>query len=176
MVLGRHPNKRIAVLDSRSVGPELALCVHKITEFLKNNADFDSIVKMASSFFKNTKILFALSSFDNLVKNGRMRKISGFLAKKLGMWGIGAGSEEGKIEIKGRARGSVKAVSMLLKEMDKCGLSNGRVMVSHCQNPVFAQKLKSKIQEHWRDVEVCILSTRGLCSYYAERGGLIISY
>lgn len=42
---------------------------------------------------KHTHIVFALSSFDNLIKNGRVSRITGFLAGKLGFWGIGIGSE-----------------------------------------------------------------------------------
>lgn len=35
---------------------------------------------------------------------------------------------------------------------------------------------KNAIQNIWHDVKVKIVPTRGLCSYYAERGGLIVSY
>ena len=51
-----------------------------------------------------------------------------------------------------------------------------QVIISHCHNLALAQKLQSRIQEHWNNAEVQILPTRGLCSYYAERGGLIVSY
>ncbi|WP_102269133.1 DegV family protein [Massilicoli timonensis] len=176
MVLEQHPEKKIAVLDSRSTGPELALCVEEMKKQIDSGADFETVVSCASAFLQKTKVMFALSSFNNLVKNGRMSKIAGFVARKLGMWGIGLGSEEGTIEIKGKARGSAKAIAMLLENMRENGFSGGKVMISHCQNPAFAEKLKSKIQELWKNCDVRILPTRGLCSYYAERGGLILSY
>lgn len=176
MVLEQHPKKKIAVLDSRSTGPELALCVEEIKKQIEGGADFESVVSRATAFLMKTKVIFALSSFDNLVKNGRMSKIAGFVARKLGMWGIGVGSEEGTIAIKGKTRGPAKAISMLLENMKENGFSGGKVMISHCQNPAFAEKLKCKIQELWKNCDVRILPTRGLCSYYAERGGLILSY
>lgn len=36
--------------------------------------------------------------------------------------------------------------------------------------------LKNSILDIWENTSIEILPTRGLCSYYAERGGLIVSY
>lgn len=36
--------------------------------------------------------------------------------------------------------------------------------------------LKKGILGAWADSQVEILPTRGLCSYYAERGGLIVGF
>lgn len=176
MALEKNPQKKIAVLDSRSTGPELVLCVEEIERLIKDGADFDDIVSHAAYFLKKTKIMFALSSFDNLIKNGRMSKISGFIARKLGMWGIGGGSDEGKIIMEGKTRGAKKAVEMLIMNMKEKGFGGNKVAISHCDNLAFAEALKKRILEIWKNAEVIILPTRGLCSYYAERGGLIVSY
>ena len=70
MALERWPEKRIAVLDSRSTGPELVLCVKKICALIGAGADFDTVVAEADAFLRDTHVAFALSSFENLVKNG----------------------------------------------------------------------------------------------------------
>lgn len=176
LVLDKYPQRKIAVLDSRSTGPEIALCVEKIRELIHEKLSFERIVFEAEALLKRTHIAFALSSFDNLVKNGRMSKIAGFIARKLGMWGIGVGSEEGAIVIKGKTRGSRGAMSMLIEDMRERGFFGGKVMISHCQNLQLAEKLRVKIHEFWPHCEVRILATRGLCSFYAERGGLILGY
>ena len=74
MALEEHPGKKIAVLDSKSTGPELVLCVHELERLARAGVDFDEAVARANTFLERTKILFALSSFDNLIKNGRMGK------------------------------------------------------------------------------------------------------
>lgn len=176
IVLEQHPEKKIAVLDSHSTGPELVLCVNEIKREIENGTDFESIVRHAAAFLQKTHVMFALSSFDNLVKNGRMSKVAGFVARKLGMWGIGIGTEQGTIQVTGKTRGPAGAVAKLLGQMREAGFQGGRVVISHCQNPSLAAMLKRKIEELWADCEVHILPTRGLCSYYAERGGLIVSY
>ena len=172
----QNPQKKIAVIDSRSTGPELVLCVEEIEKLIRRGADFEDIVLHAMNFFKKTKIQFALSSFDNLVKNGRMGRMTGFIARALGMWGIGGGSEEGKIVMEGKTRGAKKAVKMLIESMREKGFRGEKAAISHCDNLPLAEALKNSILEVWRNAEIEILPTRGLCSYYAERGGLIVSY
>lgn len=176
LVLERDPNRKIAVLDSRSTGLELAMCVEKIRNLIQSGADFDSVVSEAAQLLRRTHVVFALSSFDNLVKNGRMSKIAGFIARKLSMWGVGVGSEEGEIAIKGKARGAQGMLSMLLADMKERGFCGGEVRISHCQNLALAEKLEDGIRKIWSNCDVRILPTRGLCSFYAERGGLILSY
>ena len=176
MVLEHSPEKKIAVLDSHSTGPEIAMCVKKICDLIEAGVDFEKVVSEAENFLRDTHIVFALSSFNNLVKNGRMSKIAGFIASKLGMWGIGIGSEEGTISIKGKTRGTAKAIAMLLEDMKERGFHGGKVTISQCYNSAFADKLQNKIKELWQDAKISIMPTRGLCSYYAERGGLIVSY
>lgn len=176
MALEEHPEKKIAVLDSKSTGPELVLCVRELERLAREGVDFDEAVARANTFLERTKILFALSSFDNLIKSGRMGKMTGFLARALGMWGIGTASEEGTIVVEGKARGTKKAVRELINRMKERGFAGGRVAISHCDNLAVAQTLKENILQLWGNSEIEIIPTRGLCSYYAERGGLIIGF
>ena len=98
------------------------------------------------------------------------------LAKALGIWGIGSGSDEGKIAFESKARGAKKVVQTLVSTMKEHGFIGGNVAISHCDNLALAQTLKNSILDIWENTSIEILPTRGLCSYYAERGGLIVSY
>lgn len=176
MILEQDSEKKIVLIDSRSAGPEIVLIVKRLCELIEAGNNFDSVVKKTEEYIRHTHIIFALSSFNNLVKNGRMSKIAGFIAGKLGFWGIGIGSEEGKIQIKQKTRGNGKALDAIITDMKERGIKYGTVVISHCQNAELAERLKNAIQNIWHDVKVKIVPTRGLCSYYAERGGLIVSY
>lgn len=176
MALARWPEKRIAVLDSRSAGPELVLCVEEIERLIRSGLDFDAVAEQAAQFLQKARVLFALSSFDNLVKNGRMGRVTGFVARALGMWGIGGGSDEGMIVLEGKARGGQRAVALLTDTMREKGYQGGAAVISHCDNADMAWKLRARMQELWPAAKVEILPTRGLCSYYADRGGLIVSF
>lgn len=56
------------------------------------------------------------------------------------------------------------------------GFAGGNVAISHCDNHAVAQARKEGILNAWEDSRIEILPTRGLCSYYAERGGLIVGF
>lgn len=175
-VLEEYPNKKIHVLDSLSTGPECAMCILKIADWINDGFEFEQIVAKAEEFLANTNTAFALCSFDNLIKNGRMNKLVGFIAKTLGIWGVGIASSHGTIFIKGKARGPAKAISIITDYMHSCKFSGGSVMISHCFNSDIAERLKSAIIERWPTSKIAILATRGLDSYYAERGGLIVAF
>ncbi len=176
MVLETNPEKKIHILDSRSTGPEPVMIVEKINEWVKQGLSFEKLVAAAEDLADKTHVLFALSSFENLVKNGRMSRITGFIAGKLGMRVIGMASDEGKIAIRHKTRGASKALALLVEEMRAIGFAGGRVIISHCQNLVMASALGEKIKDAWNTAEVVIMTTRGLCSYYAELNGLIIAF
>ena len=176
LALKEDPQKKIALLDSCSTGPELVLCVRELERLIQSGADFDSIVLSAKDYLAKARVLFALCSFHNLVKNGRMNKMAGFVARALNMWGIGSGSDEGRIVIEGKTRGAGRALELLLSKMEEKGFSGSRAAISHCANLPLAEKLKDRILDRWPHAEVTLLPTRGLCSYYAERGGLILSF
>ncbi len=175
-ILEREPHKNIALLDSCSTGPEMALCIDVILKCIREGDSFDEVVAKAQAFLNETRTIFALSSFHNLVKNGRMPKLVGFIAGKLGFWGIGIGSDRGEIIIKGKTRGAAKAVKIIVEDMFQRGFNGGRVLISHVHNPEFAQRVAEGIKAHWISAQVHIIPTRGLDSFYAERGGIIIGY
>lgn len=176
LVLAEHPEKKIAIVDSKATGSETAMCICHMVEWIENGDAFETVIEKAERFLEETKTSFALCSFDNLVKNGRMSKLTGFVARKLGMWGIGIASNEGTIIIKGKSRGAAKALDILVEDMQQRGFSGGEICIHHCQNALMAERLRIKIQENWPEASITIRPTRGLDSFYAERQGLIIAF
>jgi len=176
MLLENHPEKKVFVLDSCSAGSALTMYALKAAEFIRQGMDFEKTVEKLQEYVSHCHTVFTLSSFDNLVKNGRMSRLAGFIAGKLGFWGIGIGSREGKIEVKAKVRGVPRMISGILEDMRENGFEKGEVVIAHCQNPEVAEKLKNRILETWGSAKVSIQPTIGLCSYYAERGGLIVGY
>ena len=161
MILEEYPDKKITIIDSLSVGPEMVLLVRKICTLIELGKNFEEVVSQSQLYMTQTQVMFALSSFDNLVRNGRIHKLTGFVANKFGFLGVGSANETGTIILNG------------LKQKEEQLKS---VVISHCQNPEFAKRLKNEIQNIWSDSEVTIIPTRGLCSFYAEQKGLIIGY
>ncbi len=172
----QNPHQQITILDSQSTGPACVLLVQKLCYLLQdNNSNYNTIQKQMETYRNSLHTIFALSSFDNLVKNGRLNRITGILAKKLHFWGVGIG-EDGNIKFMKKVRGKNHVLSTIIEDMETNDFSHGDVVISHCHNLSLAQELYQMIREKWHDSRISILPTRGLNSYYAEDGGIIVSY
>lgn len=68
------------------------------------------------------------------------------------------------------------ALIFCLETMKKMGYHGGQVIVDHCNNLGAAQALKDAILAEYKDAKVRIEMTMGLCSFYAEKGGLMIGF
>ncbi|MBQ2957189.1 MAG: DegV family protein [Clostridia bacterium] len=175
MLLEKDPSRNVAVIDSKSAGPELTMIIRRLYSLIDKPLSFDEIVNDLNQFADRTETIFALTSFDNLVKNGRVGRIAGFVAGKLGMCGIGV-ANDGRIDVKSKVRGTGKALRVIIDDMKAHAYAAGPVLISHCLNEELARRLKELITESWPAALVDIMPTRGLCSFYAEKGGLIIAY
>lgn len=176
LLLEKEPDKKVYVIDSLSTGAESVLILRKLCQLVESGLDFDAVIEGVEEFKKTSRTVFALCCFDNLVKNGRMSKLKGFVANALGFWGIGIASTIGTIEIKGIARGQKKAINFIIDDMKERLGEVHELILDHCMNEAFANQLAEAVCAQWPDVKVTVMPTRGLCSYYAEKGGLIIGY
>ena len=169
--------KQIYVLDSHAAGGKLEIIVRLLDRYLSNNApSFDEAVAYASSLAEKSQVLFSLSSYENLVKNGRMPKLAGTIASKLNIRMLGTASAQGTIKIVGPTRGEKKMYRKVIDAMRDDGYRGGMVYIDHVENETGAQALATAIRATWPDAEVEIIPCGGLCSYYAEQSGLIIGY
>lgn len=175
MLLEQEPNRNIAIIDSKSAGSELTMIVQEMYRLICEGLAFDEIVKRLNEFADRTQTLFALTSFDNLVKNGRVGRVAGFVAGKLGMCGIGV-ANDGRIDVKSKVRGTQRALVNIIEIMRSNNFEKGQVLIVHCMNEELALRLKDMIGKTWAQACVEIMPTRGLCSFYAEKGGMIVAY
>ena len=175
MLLDDHPEKKVTVIDTYATSGNAIILVQELVKLIHQGLSYEEVIARAEAFVQNEKCVFSLCSFDNLIKNGRMNKITGFLASKLGFWGLGIGVE-GKIKIIGKVRGAKSMFRRILTDMEERGLPQHKIVISHCLNAPIAEELKAAIREKLHDIEIEVFETSGLNSYYAERGGLIVCY
>ena len=176
MLLEDEPDKQIIIIDSRATGPEEAMLVWRARDLILEGKSIEEIEKDLNETADRIHTCFALSSYHNLIKSGRVGRLIGFIAGHLGFWGIGAGSDKGEIEIRGKARGSKGMIRFLVEEIGKVGIAGKQIVISHCQNLKDAEALKKALEAAHAGIEVLVQATRGLDSFYAEREGLIIGY
>jgi fatty acid-binding protein DegV len=73
-------------------------------------------------------------------------------------------------------RGERKAIPSILSNMKKMGYKGGKVIIDHCFNENAAKQLKELIRMEFKHADIRIGTTKGLCSFYAEQGGLLIGF
>ena len=171
-----NEGKRVFVLDTLSAGPEITLIVRKLEALVKSGMAYEEVCYKIQEYTKRTGLVFMLKSLKNFAANGR---VSPLVAKLVGFAGIcivGKASDEGTLEPTHKCRGENRSLETLINDLKELGLKNGKVSIGHCQNEGAATKLKQMIESTFEKAQVEIHKLRGLCSFYAEKGGLLVGF
>ena len=174
--LEEHPDTQIHVIDSLSAGGEVDLIVEKINDLINQGLSFEEVVEVITTYQEKTKLLFVLAKVDNLVKNGRLSKLIGAVVGLLNIRMVGEASETGTLELLQKARGAKKSLQAAYEELIKAGYAGGRIVMAHRSNDKFCQQLSELLREKYPQADIRIIPTSGLCSFYAEEGGLLMGY
>ena len=174
--LEEHPDRRVHIIDSLSTGPENALIIEKLRDLILAGKDFDTVKSEITEYHNHTRLIFALESMRNLANNGRVSPIVAKMAGLLGIRAIGRASDVGTLEMICKSRGPLNAANDILTNMIGDGYKGGRVKLHHANNLPSAELLKTKIVEKFPDAKIDIAPAGGLCSFYAEQGGLLVGF
>lgn len=172
-----NPGRKVFVLDSYSAGSEMKLLVEKIKELVLEGKDFDTICKEITEYKeKHTCLVFCLGSLRNLANNGRVNPAVAAISGIIGIRVVGDVSEDGQLHPTDKCRGEKKALTTIFANMKRLGYSGGQVIIDHCFAEDTANSLKDIIVSEYADADVRVEKTTGLCSFYAEKGGLMIGF
>lgn len=171
-----NPSAKVHVMDSLSTGPEMQLLIEKIQELHQKGMDFESIKEEITLYQNHTHLLFSLESLKNFANNGRVSPAVASVAGVLGIRIVGRASDRGTLELLHKCRGRSCTMKKILKEMKHHGYAGGKVRIAHCNNEEGAKELLSMIEQLYGECDIQILPCRGLCCYYAEKGGLLVGF
>ena len=171
-----YPDRKVFVVDSLSAGPALKLIIEKLTEFILSGMTFDEICSKIAEYNKQLGTLFVLESMRNLANNGRVSPIAAKAAGILGIRAIGKASDVGTIELLEKPRGEMKALKNVVSNMVNMSCKGEKIRISHADNEFAANSLKELILKEFPGADIDIYPSRALCSFYAEKGGLIIGF
>lgn len=168
----------IHVFDSKSASAGQVLLALKLRKLIDEKLQRASIIAKIEQMIKEMKTYFVLDNLDNLVKNGRLSKVAGKLISVLHIKPIMGSDGDGNIILHGHARGERQIVDRLADTIERSGRdTDGETMViTHCNNPGLADKLKEAVMKRYRFAEIVVLPTNGLSSLYANDRGIIMAY
>lgn len=169
-----NENVKVHVFDSLSTGPEMRLLIEKLKEMIEENLPFEEIVEKGQDYLNHTRLFFALKSLHNFAMNGRVSKA---VASAIGVLNISifaTASEEGTIQQISKCRGEKKVVKSMIEHLENAGYHGGKVRISHADNLKLAHNVRDKILELYPHADIIVYPMGGLCTYYAEIGGLLV--
>lgn len=171
-----YPDRKVYVIDSLSAGPELKLLASKVIEMVKSSALYEDICQKVTEYQEKTHLIFCLESLKNLANNGRVSPVVAKIAGVLGIRAVGKASDVGTLEMLDKVRGEKSAVAKIFERMQELGYKGGKVLIDNCCNLPAAKTLQELVQNKFPKAEVVHDSCKGLCSFYAEKGGLMVGF
>lgn len=169
-----NENVKVHVFDSLSTGPEMRLLIEKLKEMIEEDLPFEEIVEKGQDYLNHSRLFFALKSLHNFAMNGRVSKA---VASAIGVLNISifaTASEEGNIQQISKCRGEKKVVKSMIEHLEDAGYHGGKVRISHADNLKLAHNVRDKILELYPNADIIVYPMGGLCTYYAEIGGLLV--
>jgi len=138
--------------------------------------DFEAICDDVSAYSAKTGLLFVLESMKNLANNGRVSKLVAKAAGLLGIRAVGRASDVGTLEMLDKCRGGKKVPTLVMEHLHQLGYAGGAVRISHVGNETAAAALRDAVAALYPAADIQGYPSRGLCSFYAEKGGLLIGF
>ena len=169
-----NENVKVHVFDSLSTGPEMRLLIEKLKEMIEEDLPFEEIVEKGQDYLNHTRLFFTLKSLHNFAMNGRVSKT---VASAIGVLNISifaTASEKGTIQQISKCRGEKKVVKSMIEHLEDAGYHGGKVRISHADNLKLAHNVRDKILELYPNADIIVYPMGGLCTYYAEKGGLLV--
>lgn len=171
-----HPGRKVYVLNSLSTGGEMLLIMEKWARLISEERSFDEIVEATEAYCRTTGLLFMLESMKNLANNGRVSPVVAKAAGLLGIRVVGRASDVGDLQQLDKCRGRERALDAMVQRMTEYGYCGGTARIAHCLNLEAAEGIRDRILARWSDADVTVYELGGLCSFYAEKGGIIMGF
>ena len=103
--------------------------------------------------------------------------MTGKLLSVLGIRPILASNGDGELTLKTHARGDRQTLSSLLNLVARSKTDRqGELIITHCNNPELAERLREKLEQTFDFTEIIVAHTRGLSSMYANDRGLVMAF
>ena len=169
-------NNKVHVIDSKGTSGMMIFIIDKLYELIKSGLEFEKIIDEIERYQKSLNLLFVLDKFDNLVKNGRMSKLTAIAATALFIKPLCI-AKDGQISIHEKPKTMKASLIRLVNNIGNlCDDFSNKCYITHCKNLENANKVKKMILEKYSFKDVVILEMKGLCSFYALENGIIVSF
>lgn len=174
----KNPNKRIQIFNSKTASVGGALIAMKIHELIDLHKEIEDVKNAVESYIESMKTFFVLENLEHLAKAGRLKttivKIMDIMNLKL----ILGSNDEGEIRLVNKVRGSKKAFRRFIDVIGEEGenIEEKVLGIAHCNCIEKAKFLKREIVKRYNFKDIVIVDMNGICTTYADEGGIVVAF
>lgn len=172
-----HPDHNIHVFNSCSASAGETLIALRLAKLAGQGLPFQQVVAEMNQFISNMNTLFVLENLDVLRKAGRLTRVQSLVTGALRVKLVMGSTPEGEIRKHGQALSIRQALSKLVSLMASDDRHRGRLLcISHCLCRDRAEYVRMLALKACDFADVRITETRGISSFYANNGGIVVAY
>ena len=178
MILEEIPERKISVINTKTASCAIALLLHDLDRKMEETYTFEQLVKHIEERVEQTATLFVLNTLENLVRGGRISKVTGKIAKTLNVKLLMRGSDEGTIEVTEKVRGQKKAVARFINQIGEYtkNFDGKALFMTHCNDESRAGKLLSDIKNKYHFKETFLSDMGPLIATHGGEGAVVIAF
>lgn len=167
----------VTVVDTRETDRAMAFQVLRAAQLAQTGANKKEILAAIERVRRSTKLYMAVMTLDNIVKGGRVSKVTGLISNILNMKVIFE-LVDGELNVQTKGRG-MKTVNNFMRELiaDLVTKSNIKgIGISHVAADSVVNKFKTDIHTALPKVPLLVRDTSPIIATYAGMGAFAIMY
>lgn len=171
-------NKKIHVVDSLSASVGEGVIVLKAAQLAANGMNIEELADCLRKYAKEGQVFFLLDTLENIVKGGRIGKVTAHIATLLSIKLIMKSDGNGIVDLAEKVRGSNKAFKRLVDIVGEntTNIEDKILAIAHANCYEKALKYKKLIEERYQFNHIFISTIGATIGTYSGEGGILISF
>ncbi|ULO09613.1 DegV family protein [Paenibacillus sp. 19GGS1-52] len=172
-----HTNA-IEVIDSKNFSGGLSLIVAMAGKWSLTCSSLLELKEKVVQQSQDVQAYFTLDTLENVIKGGRLSRLSGAVASVLNIKLLLKISDEGTVEVVEKTRGLPKALARLLARLEEKQYDYEKAVVAivHSNCEKLALEIKERILEKYPFKEVVFSNMGPIMGTYAGEGGIGVAF
>lgn len=173
-----NKNKKIHIIDSLNASVGEGLIALKAAQMALKGMNADKLAEFLRKCAKEGQVFFLLDTLENIIKGGRIGKVTGQIATLLSIKLIMKSDGNGVVDLAEKVRGSNRAFRRLVDIVGENSRNqeNSILAIAHANCYAKALEFKAMIEEKYKFKQIIISTIGAAIGTYSGEGGILISF